>query len=192
MAALSSKERLLNLILKTSPNPVESEALVLGEPMKQCDCGIPRNTKILVLPASTSGYTGKRTFYYDRVNLSKLISGVDERLPFQLTSEETSLDLLAEFNRRYCTALTAEDIVDEPLPAYRNDCMSYVFKARDTSYAWVGCKGIRLIRRDVKLAWAVTRNVLPDFPPPLCLTAPPKALPTVVQVVTLDGLSGSL
>lgn len=191
MNSLTSKERVIKLLLDSNDHRLSPDDLVLSTPEAYDHCAIGKNTKVVVTP-SNANTVGQRTIYYDRIALCDLTPGVDPRLPFPITLETSSADLLDEFNRRYCTQLTQDDIVVEDLPKDFDDCRVFCLKANATSYLYNGCVQLRLIKRVVNLPWAVTTRSLPGLCATDGLTLKPRGLDAVVTVQRLPGLTASL
>lgn len=78
-----------------------------------------RNTGVTVSAVQGSGYKGSQAVTYDRLDLTTDIANVAGlSLAFPVGDAVMVSEFLAEFNSRFQTGLTADDIVDGPVPEF--------------------------------------------------------------------------
>lgn len=128
---VSAKVRLLELLhAHNLKNRVVEDDVVFSQPVTTTEHG--RNTKVVLTAKTVGRFTGKRTIFYNRLELGRIpqelgVSG--EALPMVNSTHELLPYILSQFGLN----LLPEDIVLEPLTT-----IPYTLTATAGSYGWVG------------------------------------------------------
>lgn len=127
----SAKTRLLeSLRANNFKNLLTEEDVVFGLPV--VTTAHSRNTKVVITPTNPTKHTGKRTIYYNRLDLSGIVTrlGVNgDNLPIVADTHE----LLPFIAQQFDVLLTKDDIILEVLSGE-----PYILNAKLTSLGWYG------------------------------------------------------
>ncbi|QVW28674.1 putative virion structural protein [Erwinia phage pEa_SNUABM_8] len=108
-----SLELLCQLIERDNPqftNPLDAQSImVLSGPLTSGLGSSGRNARIILNGRTGTGIVGKKEFFYDRINLTRLFNGIT--VVFDAAgSSKTYADLLPALNEQYGMALEAADL----------------------------------------------------------------------------------
>lgn len=102
--------------------------MVFDEPVVNTSDQYEGNTILVATHLLGSGYFGKKTLVYDRIDLALLIP------EFPIELEQTTLyDNLAVISEQFGIELTEDDVLDAPVTS-----TSVTLIAKETSYLYVG------------------------------------------------------
>lgn len=156
-------------------------------------------TQLTITAQQGSNFTGQATFFYDRIDLSTVLTELTT--PFDLTSCVNISDLLPQINADFGVNLTVADIVDAPLPIFSGQRCLITIVANPNSLVYIG-QAVLPLYQSVALG-SVFTNIAFNNPTPvvdfldLLNGANPSAVPlddliAVVSGPITDGSGGTI
>lgn len=108
----NTREVLIELINADDNLNVTVDDVTFGTPVRVTDPNPPRNTILQITSKTESGFYGVKTINYNRMHISEIGTIQVER-----GAANSHVALLPAINTKYGLFLTAEDIVDQVIPA---------------------------------------------------------------------------
>lgn len=149
--AANSLSLVCQQILRDNPDlpfPLTKDnILVLGGPFTTNLGTSGRRTRLVLNGKAGAGFTGRREFFYDRIDLSKLFTGIT--VVFEADGKAATIaDLLPALNEQYGLALEPSDISNASTPlsyAYQPTFVAMTVAA--TSLAYTGSLSVTWTRK---------------------------------------------
>lgn len=108
----NTREVLVELINLNDNLTVTVDDVEFGLPVRITDPSPPRNTRVQITAKTESGFYGVKTINYNRMHISEV--GV---IQVERGAANNHVALLPAINTKYGLFLTAEDIVNQTIPA---------------------------------------------------------------------------
>lgn len=128
----SSKTRLVEALNKANPKyPILADSIVFGNAINWVHTG--KNSKVVLTP-SNGNLTGKRTVYYNRLDLATLFTNLNVSALILTGNETTTHDVLPLILAQYSVNLLPDEIINEPIIS--NDII--IIRATPVALGWTG------------------------------------------------------
>lgn len=162
------KQILISVISKTNGIHLNPDDYSLSIP-QIVDVTSPKGKKLTTAIELTSvaakGVKGKRTVYYNRINLANYNLENDYVIP--AGDYKNISDVLSLINEKYKIVISKDDIIDGPIPAFTGTDPSAVVNitlvANPLSILFSGSTGFSILRPDVDINDLITDVYLEDI-----------------------------
>lgn len=160
---LTGEDMLIQLINLTNETAVSRNDIQFEEPAASAG---PGNTQIVAKPRGW-GYTGQKTFDYDRITLEDYFFGISVVVHADLHALGTTYDLIPLINKKYRTQFRERDF---QLAAITGTTL--LLEAAPTSYVWVGGVPVFITEDENDISDTFFRRYLDGLTMPSSITIP--------------------
>lgn len=158
--SLPAKVRLINLLNEENAQqgavPISADHVSFGDPEPTALNN--RNTVAVLTARPGSGFKGKKTVYFNRLDLNNYFAAVVNEVTLHVNSPQNTYDLLPAVMEEYGVHLDEEDIVSAAVSG-----PTAVITAKPTSYGWIGNVLVNVVTFDIPLNTLYSTTQLAGF-----------------------------